>query len=168
MSKTPFACSCFENSNNRFLYHLTINTGHVVQHDLARIQNLSPSGFLPLENRCAEIPGMPGFAFALTQATNCCQFVLAHSGTEVVSGGLAWGQGEGGNLWCWLQDYYDFVIPKIPQWQPSCPPTPPHLPWLAVVISPNIRFISHRHQRLLGAFERELALAIIQASLGQN
>ena len=95
MKKTPFACSDFDNSNSRCLYHLTINTGHVVQHDLARIRNLSPSGFLPLETHHAEIPGMPGFAFALTRGRNCCQFVLACSGTEVVSGGLAWGQGEG-------------------------------------------------------------------------
>ncbi|HXP63721.1 MAG TPA: hypothetical protein VN829_24660, partial [Dongiaceae bacterium] len=70
------------------------------------IHSVSACEFLALlEQRYGEVPGMPGFGFALSQATNCCQFILSHRGSELATGGQAWGPGDGESLWRWLADF---------------------------------------------------------------
>ena len=151
------------------LHHVTLNTGHVALHQLDGMHSISALDFLPLlERRSGEIPGLPGFAFALTEADHCCQFILARRGVEIITGGLAWGAGAGEDLWHWLGDYYDYAVPRIPQWSASCPPTPPPLPWLGVVLTGNIRLMSPMQARNLAAVERDLALALIYRALTRN
>jgi hypothetical protein len=85
------------------LHHVTLNTGHVAEHEMNGFHSFSACQFLALlEQRYGEVPGMPGFGFALSQATNCCQFILPHRGSELVTGGLAWGPGDGESLSRWL------------------------------------------------------------------
>lgn len=151
------------------LHHVTLNTGHVAEHELNGIHSVSACEFLALlEQRYGEVPGMPGFGFALSQATNCCQFIFSHRGSELVTGGLAWGPGDGESLWRWLADFYNQRAPQIPAWRSSCPLTPPAIPWLGVVLSLNLGLISRDHARMVGAVERDLALALIQRSLTCN
>jgi hypothetical protein len=151
------------------LHHVTVNTGHVALPELNLMHSVGAIEFLPLlEQRSGEFPGMPGFAFARTEADHCCQFILAHEGVEIITGGLAWGAGTGESLWHWLGDYYDYAVPRIPRWRTACPSTPPPLPWLGVVLTANLKLISHEQARLLGAVERDLALAVIRRSLTHN
>ena len=151
------------------LHHVTLNTGHVARHEMNLAHFFGASRFLPLlQQLYGEIPGMPGFTFALTEADHCCQFVLAHQDVEIITGGLAWGPGTGESLWRWLGDYYDYTLPRIPQWRTACPETPPPLPWLGVVLTTNLSLISHEQARLLGAAERDLALAVIHRSMTRN
>jgi hypothetical protein len=151
------------------LHHVTVNTGHVALHELNLMHSVGASEFLSLlEQRSGEIPVMPGFAFALTEADHCCQFILAHQGVEIITCGLAWGAGTGESLWRWLGDYYDYAVPRIPQWRTACPSTPPPLPWLGAVLTANLKLIPHGQARLLGAVERDLALAVIHRSLTRN
>ena len=77
-------------------------------------------------------------------------------GVEIITCGLAWGAGTGESLWRWLGDYYDYAVPRIPQWRTACTSTPPPLPWLGAVLTANLKLISHGQARLLGAVERDL------------
>jgi len=149
--------------------HVTLNTGHVALHHLQGIDSASFFDIVPLlEHRCCEIPGMPGFKFGLTQADHCCQLILARRGATIIAGGLAWGAAASDSLWSWLRDYYHYAVPSIPEWLSSCPSTPPPLPWLGVVLTANIVQIPHEQSRMLGAFERDLAFAILHRSLTRN
>jgi hypothetical protein len=151
------------------LHHVTLNTGHVALHELNGIHSLSACDFLPLlEQRGGEIPEMPGFAFALSEATHCCQFVLTYHGSELITGGVAWGPDPGDSLWRWLGDCYGYHAPRVPGWWTACPPTPPAPPWLGVVLSLNLGLIPAKQVRQLAAVERDVALALIQRSLTRN
>jgi hypothetical protein len=169
MKKTP-PCSANAIARPRsVLHHVTLNTGHVVEHDLEGAHALSVCEFLPLlETGVGDIPGMPGFAFAFKEVGQSCQFVLAFDDVELIAGGLDWGSEVGDSLWCWLSDYYHRAVPRVPGWRTSCPATPPPLPWLAVVLTENIRLIPSERARMLGAVERDLAWALIYRSQSRN
>ena len=152
-----------------WLHHVTLNTGHVALHDLNGRHCVSACDFLPLlEQPIGEIPGMPGFAFSVAEASQCCQFILTHHGSELITGGVAWGPSAGDSLWRWLGDYYDYIAPWVPGWRTSCPRIPPALPWLGVVLNLNLGLIHHEQARKLAAVERDLAMALIHRSLTRN
>ena len=151
------------------LYHFTINTGRVATHELQGMDTLSARRYLPLLDRHGgEVPGMPDFNFALSQGNHCCQIILGYRDREVVTGGLAWGSGDGDNLWRWLGDYYDYIAPWVPGRRAILSPTPPGLPWLCVLRTLDLGLISREQARQLDPVERDLALALIRHSLRCN
>ena len=153
----------------RVLHHATLNNGHVTFHELNGVHAVGVCDFLPLlEQSISEIPGMPGFAFSVSEATHCGQFILSYYGAEIVTGGVAWGAGGSDMLWRWLGDYYDYLAPWVPGWGASCPSTPPCLPWLGVVLNLNLGLIPPEQAEKLPAVERDLALALIRRSLTRN
>ena len=151
------------------LHHVVLNTGHVTRHELNGMDRVSVGGFLPLlEKHISEVPEMPGFAFSVSEATHCAQFYLSYHGSEIITGGVAWGAGASDSLWRWLGDYYDYLAPWVPGWGASCPRTPPALPWLGVVLNLNIGLIAQAQAKQLKVVERNLALALIQRALARN
>jgi hypothetical protein len=151
------------------LHHFTINTGHIATHQLQGMNTLSARRYLPLlAQRRGEVPGMPDFNAVLSEGNQSCQFILGYRDRELVTGGLAWGPGDGDHLWRWLGDYYDHIAPWVPGRRASWPLTPPGLPWLTVLRTLSISLISPEQARKLAAVERDLALALIQHSLMRN
>ena len=154
---------------SQVLHHFTINTGHVATHQLHGMDTLSTRRYLPLlAQRRGEVPGMPDFNAVLSEGNHSCQFILGYRDRELVTGGLAWGPGDGDHLWRWLGDYYDHIAPWVPGRRTSWPLTPPVLPWLTVLRTLSISLISPEQARKLAAVERDLALALIQHSLVRN
>ena len=154
---------------SQVLHHFTINTGHVATHQLQGMDTLSARRYLPLlAQRRGEVPGMPDFNAVLSEGNHSCQFILGYRDRELVTGGLAWGPGDGDHLWRWLGDYYDHIAPWVPGRRASLPHTPPGLPWLLVLRTLNLGLISREQERKLILVERDLALALIQHSLVRN
>jgi hypothetical protein len=138
-------------------------------HDLSREDSVGAARFFPLLRKSiGEVPGMPGFAFSVSEGAHCCQFILSYRGASLATGGVAWGPAENGDLWRWLGDYYDSICPWVPGWGNFGRRTPPALPWLAVVQDLNLGLISGEQARKLAAVERDLARAVIQRALTRN
>jgi hypothetical protein len=151
------------------IHHFTVNTGQVATHLLHGMDTLRARKYLPLlARRRGEVPGMPDFNVVLSEGNRSCQFILGYRDRELVTGGLAWGPGDGDNLWRWLGDYYDHIAPWVPGRRTTLPPTPPGMPWVSVLRSLNFGLISREQALKLAVVERDLALALIQHSLTRN
>jgi hypothetical protein len=114
MKKTTAQSPNLNQQIGQLLHQVTLNSGHVATHELRGMDTLSSSRYLPLlARRRGEVPGMPGFTCVLSEGNHSCQFILGYRGSELVTGGVAWGPAEGDSLWRWLADYYDHLAPWV-------------------------------------------------------
>jgi hypothetical protein len=92
-----------------------------------------------------------------------------HRKKELLLAVLAWAQGSSGSLWEWLLTFSQTTVGfcRIPD-ATGLSPEPTPRPWLAECYCPGISSLTRHEAITLAAFERDLAVTLVDWAIGQN
>jgi hypothetical protein len=153
------------------LVHLTLNTGHSASQPAESIGAVVVEILRPMVKAGGgPIPGFAPFRVTITRTDGGAMFTVWRGQEPVITAGLAWAEAGQDEVWCEVEALYLRLSDTAPGLMAASamPDRPRSLPWLGVVLLPQM--LKQRHTEIfwLGEFERLLAWVIMKEGGGSQ